>query len=309
MTTTPLPSLSGLEAFEAAARHGSFVAAAAELHLSPSAVSHRVRSLERALGVPLFVRLARRIELTDHGRSYLPAVRRSFDELARSTSSLFGSVDVEARLTVRAPISFAVRCIAPYLDEFAAAQPHVRVRLVSAIWADTITAEATDLEIRFGHGRWPGLQCQLLSEELAGPVWTPDFAARYGPVESIEDLAARPRVSVLGYDTPGPIANRSSGPTQFTVDTSLAAIELVLTSRYSAIIPLRFAKSYLDNASMLTIPEAHFTMSEAHYIVFPDSTRAPSPEALHFADWLRSSASRRTTNSVGIAAGPRSVPS
>ena len=80
----------GLHAYEAAARHGSFVAAAAELHLSPAAVSQRVRNLEAHLGVQLFERLPRSVQLTEMGRAYLPAVRDIFDDLSAATSGLFG---------------------------------------------------------------------------------------------------------------------------------------------------------------------------------------------------------------------------
>ena len=92
---TPIPSLIDLEAFEAAARHGSFVAAAGELHLTASAISHRVRSLERQLGVVLFTRHARRIELTDHGRAYVPAVRQAFDDIMGAAIALGGTITGE----------------------------------------------------------------------------------------------------------------------------------------------------------------------------------------------------------------------
>lgn len=96
----PLPPLPGVQAFEAAARLGSFAAAASELHLSPAAVSQRIRSLETHLGVPLFERLARSVELTELGRAYLPAVRESLDDLAAATVGLFAPARRE-QLTVR----------------------------------------------------------------------------------------------------------------------------------------------------------------------------------------------------------------
>lgn len=282
------PPLIDLEAFEAAARLGSFVAAAKELHLTASAVSHRVKALETFLGVPLFARFARRIELTDPGRAYLPSVRRAFDELAASTIGLFGSVDVDRRVTVRAPISFAVRSIAPRLHEFTALHPEIEVRLVSAIWADSIPPESTDVEVRYGHGRWVGQQADLLAAELAGPVWTSAFVDRYGPVNGVADLVARPRVHVLGYESLGRARTTAGGPADITVDTSLAALEVVRSGDYSSLLPVRFVTSVLQSGEFLTLRDAWVTMSESHYVLYPDTTRAPSVEAVLFVSWLRS---------------------
>ena len=278
-----------LEAFEAAARHGSFVAAAAELYLSPSAVSHRVRTLETFLGVGLFVRLARRIELTDHGRAYLPSVRRAFDELALSTTALFGSTNVDRRLTVRAPISFAVLSIAPHLHEFTDAHPDIEIRLVSAIWADSLPPEATDVEVRYGNGYWPGQPALLLCEEMTAPVWTSAFVERYGPVTTVADLVIRPRARVLGYETlgveaPGRVPRSVA---DVTVDTSLAAIELVRSGVYSSMVPTRFVASLIADGTLSTLRDAWVTMSESHYVVYPDTTRPPRPESLLFVEWLR----------------------
>jgi LysR family glycine cleavage system transcriptional activator len=290
MTAMPssAPPLIDLEAFEAAARLGSFVAAAKELHLTASAVSHRVKALETFLGVPLFTRFARRIELTDPGRAYLPSVRRAFDELAASTIGLFGSVDADRRVTVRAPISFAVRSIAPRLHEFTEAHPDIEIRLVSAIWADSIPLESTDVEVRYGHGRWAGVQADLLSAEMAGPVWTAAFEQRYGTVTGVADLIGRPRVHVLGYESLGRDRAATLGPADITVDTTLAAIELISSGIYSSLLPVRFVTDLLDTGQLRTLRGAWVTMSESHYVLYPDTTRAPSVEAVLFVAWLRS---------------------
>ena len=203
---TPIPALIDLEAFESAARHGSFVAAAGELHLTPSAISHRVRSLERQLGVVLFTRHARRIELTDHGRAYMPSVRHAFDELAASTAGLFGFVRPVRRLTARVPISYAVTVVAPRLHEFKQEHPDIELRLVSAIWADALAAQDVDLDVRFGAGNWAGHQAELLHRETATAVWAPAFDTGSGDGDGDGDsdvlatLARHPRAHVLGME-------------------------------------------------------------------------------------------------------------
>ncbi len=290
-----LPPLIELEAFEAAARRGSFVDAATELHLSPSAVSHRVRSLESLLGVRLFFRHARRIELTEYGHAYLPSVRQAFSELARSTTSLFGSTDRDRKVTLRAPISFVVRCIAPRLAEFTGAHPHIQIQIASAIWADTPSPETTDIEVRLGDGNWPGWRAESFGEEWAGPVWTAEFEAQYGAVTSLEDLTRRPHVLVLGYGTPQgspPVPNVAEAEAAITVDTSMAAIEIVRSGAYSAFLPLRFVNEFVASGAMLTLPSAHSLMSEAHYLLFAHGPQPPSPQAMLFAGWLRATLSR-----------------
>ncbi len=139
-----IPPLLGLHAYEAAARHLSFAAAAAELHLSPSAVSQRVRTLEAHLGVQLFERLPRSLLLTKMGEAYLPAVRDIFEDLSAATSGLFGATG-QTTLTVRVQISYAATWLAPRLAEFCGTFPHVDVQLVTAIWADALPPTGIDL--------------------------------------------------------------------------------------------------------------------------------------------------------------------
>lgn len=284
---TPIPSLIDLEAFEAAARHGSFVAAAGELHLTASAISHRVRSLERQLGVALFIRHARRIELTDHGRAYVPAVRHAFDELAMSTSGLFGFVRPARRLTVRVPISYAVTVVAPRLHEFKQLHPGIELRLVTAVWADSLADEDVDLDVRFGTGNWAGHQTELLHRERASVIWSPGFAGG----GDLAALSAHPRVHVLGlenlwFELLGPsVAGLFSN--DVTVDTSLAAIELVASGAFSAIVPSRFVARHLADGRLCTAGET-LTMSQGHYLVQPSSRTGRGADAELFAGWLRS---------------------
>ncbi|MDT7686282.1 MAG: LysR family transcriptional regulator, glycine cleavage system transcriptional activator [Pseudonocardiales bacterium] len=213
-----IPPLPGLHAFEAAARLGSFAAAAAELHLSPAAVSQRIRSLEGYLGVALFERLPRGVRLTDMGLAYLPTVRDLFDELSLATTGLFGSTSRQ-RLTVRVQISYAATWLIPRLPDFCATVPHIDLRIVCAIWADTLPPDEVDLEIRQGNGSWAGLTSELLHEDNAAVVCGHEHLRRYGPIRDTDDIAARPRAHILGYDDlwhrlfPRPARERSARAT------------------------------------------------------------------------------------------------
>src|SRR5712692_7658086 len=125
-----LPPLHALHAFEAAARHLSFAQAAAELNLTPSAISHQIRHLEESLGSRLFERRHRSLELTPIGRIYAPLVRSAFDQLAQATALIGGAGPARHNvLTISCMPSFAMAWLIPRLPSFQAAQPAIEVRL------------------------------------------------------------------------------------------------------------------------------------------------------------------------------------
>jgi LysR family glycine cleavage system transcriptional activator len=172
-----LPNPIWLRAFEVSARLGSFTAAAGELGVTQAAVSHQVRSLEASLGFALFQRGARSLTLTQMGRAYVPAVRKAMEDLALSTQGLFGPQG-RRTISVRAPISTAVLWLSPRLPRFRALHPGIRVRLISAVWAEAIADEDVDVDLRLGGGVWIGFRAELMARESLVPVCAPGEAAR-----------------------------------------------------------------------------------------------------------------------------------
>lgn len=292
-----MPPLPALHAYEAAARLGSFAAAAEELHLSQSAVSQRIRALEAHLGVALFERLPRSVRLTEMGVAYLPAVRAAFDDLSVATMGLFGSSQ-RRQLTVRVQISYATTWLTPRLQDFCDAYPHIDVRIVSAIWADALSADEVDIEIRQGSGQWAGFRARMLHDDKAIAICGPRHLERYGPITGIADLASRPRVHVLGFEdlwlrlfreaavsTP-PDADR------IALDTSVAAIEMTAAGTRCAMVPERFAREALAAGRVLAVADSQVAMRQAHYALWREGSHPPSPEALSFIDWLHIQAGR-----------------
>src|ERR1700743_2838970 len=123
-----LPSLNGLRAFEAAARHLSFTNAAAELNVTQTAISHQIRRLEQELGIRLFVRQNRALALTAEARDYLPGVRAAFNDLRLATDRLLRK-DNEHVLTVSTLASFAAKWLVPGLSSFPEKKPRSECRL------------------------------------------------------------------------------------------------------------------------------------------------------------------------------------
>lgn len=183
-----LPSLNGLRAFEAAARHLSFTKAAAELHVTQTAVSHQIRRLEEQLGLELFRRDGRGLRLSEAGRDYLPAVAAAFEDLRRATQKLRRGND-EGRLTVSTTGSFAVKWLVPKLGKFQARHPEIEVRVSSSIRLVDFERDDVDCAIRFGMGEWPGLIADWLLTEDMFPVCSPKLLSGPIPLTKPEDLA------------------------------------------------------------------------------------------------------------------------
>lgn len=140
-----LPPLSGLQAFEAAARHLSFTEAAKELNCTQAAVSQRVRGLESYLSRQLFVRRQNGLQLSEVGEAYLPGVAEALNLAAAATEGLRGK-NVPRTVTLSAPLSFVSLWLASRLDGFLSQNPNVEIRLNSAIWTDP-NAELADIVV------------------------------------------------------------------------------------------------------------------------------------------------------------------
>ena len=129
--TARLPSLNGLRAFEAAARHLSFTLAAAELNVTQTAISHQIRRLEQELGIRLFVRQNRALALTPEAREYLPGIRAAFNDLRLATDRLQRR-DSDHVLTVSTLASLAAKWLLPRLSAFQEAHPGIDVRITTS---------------------------------------------------------------------------------------------------------------------------------------------------------------------------------
>ncbi len=184
------PFLNGIRAFEAAARAGGFAAAAAELHVTPAAVSRLVKLLEERMGVALFERRANRLTLTSAGVEYRDGLMPLLDGLARLTERV--AERGRGVLTVGVGPTFAIRWLIPRLGEFGRRAPEVEVRITTG-GAAAPFSDGWSCGIRLGTGDWPGLVSTPLFAADMTPVCTPAMAARLaGP----GDLALPPLLRV-----------------------------------------------------------------------------------------------------------------
>ncbi|MFS2160780.1 LysR substrate-binding domain-containing protein [Pseudomonas sp. Pseusp122] len=184
------PPLRAVRIFEAFARHGGVNAAARELEISASAISHQLRLLEEFLGQALTARQGRNLILTEDGREYYRAIRSAFAVL-RSATEHVREKTATRQVTISLIPMFGINLFIPRLGEFLGENPGVDVNVTYANHR-SYPSDAADISIRFGTGHWPGYHSELL---ICGAVtaWcSREFLQRHGPIESPQALIDLP---------------------------------------------------------------------------------------------------------------------
>ncbi len=185
-----LPPLNALRHFEAVAEHGSFAAAAVDLHVTHWAVGKQIRLLEDWFGVPLFERRARGVVLTDDGAALLNEVSNTFGRLAGATARLRRN-DVARRVSgivrVNVPPSFALHWLLPRLGDFYLHYPEIDVRVATTSRKLRYIGDAFDIGVRVGAEEGPGQMSRLLMPDMRLPACSPALLRRH-PVQNADDL-------------------------------------------------------------------------------------------------------------------------
>lgn len=190
-----LPPLNALRAFEAAARHLSFKDAAAELNVSQSAVSHQVKALEESLGVILFTRKTRAVELTRKGRLYYPILRNAFDSVAEGTQMILEETSI-AVLTLHVYSTFTIRWLLPRLAGFQERHPEVQVRLHTSQADVNFEQDDIDAAIMIGQPVGANLHFDYLFDCELFPVCSPAYLHKHGPIAEPSGLVGHPILQV-----------------------------------------------------------------------------------------------------------------
>ena len=210
MDENELPPLNAIRAFEAAARRGSFVEAAKDLHVTHWAIGKQIRHLEDWLGVPLFERRARGVALTDHGADLLTDVSAALSRLTSATSRLReprSARRVSGVVRVNVLSSFALRWLLPRLSRFQESYSSVEVKISTTSRKLRYVGTAFDIGIRSGVEHGSGIHCETLMPDRRLPVCSPRIL-RDRPVETAHDL----RRHVLLHST----TTRSAWPQWFS---------------------------------------------------------------------------------------------
>lgn len=286
MSSGPRLPLQAIRAFEAAARLNSFKAAADELGLTPSAISHQVRLLERLLGRRLFDRERRGAALTVVGAEYARPVRAAFEQLRAATSDLT-SDPTTVRLSA-VPV-FARRWLLPALATFERQNPGIVLRIdVSLAHVDIAGGEA-DVGVRFGSGSWPGLHAEKLVDVTVAPICAPSLLSKGADLDVI---AKATLLSVMG--APGAwrawfaAAGRPDLAPQKEVHCeSLADALLAARDGVGAVLaPAMFAEADLQSGEMIQLHDTQ-VRSDSSYFLVCRRGEEEMPKARRVSRWLR----------------------
>jgi LysR family glycine cleavage system transcriptional activator len=177
-----LPPLHLLQLFEAAGRHSSFKKAAEELFLTPSAISHQIKSLENHLDIMLFKRVTRGVKLTPAGEKYITTVQEIFHLLDHGTSSLKSEFSTQAQSTllrISTIPTIASNIIIPNLGLFQEKFPSVELRIETSMELIDLRYADFDLALRLGDGDYPGVTSEKLFDLQVTPLCSPDFAKKH----------------------------------------------------------------------------------------------------------------------------------
>jgi LysR family glycine cleavage system transcriptional activator len=183
----PLPPLNALRAFESAGRHLSFTKAAAELNVTPAAISHQVKALEAALEVPLFRRLTRALRLTDAGQAAMPTLSQGFDKLAQGVEQMRAHCE-SGVLTISVSPSFGAMWLVPRLEHFRSRHPDIEIRIDGTDRLVDLARDDADVALRYGAGGYNGVRLDWLFSQVNTPVCSPALLSGEHPLGQPDDL-------------------------------------------------------------------------------------------------------------------------
>jgi LysR family glycine cleavage system transcriptional activator len=192
----PLPPLNALKAFEAIARHLSFAKAAEELHVTPAALSHQIRALEEQLGLALFHRRTRAIELTDAGRLIYPGLHAGFESVRNAMGQLERGREANV-LVISATTGLTAKWLMPRLWRFLHAHPDIDARISASMKLADFETDGVDVAIRLSKGNHPDLHAERLFDDSMLPVCSPKLVEQ--GLRSVADL---PRFPLIHHDIP-----------------------------------------------------------------------------------------------------------
>lgn len=296
VSRTLVPDLVVLQAFECAARHGSFTQAATELNLTQSAVSRQIRSLESQLGVVLFERVRRRVVLSATGRSLLPSVLRLLAQSDELVQQAMASADGRSSLSLAALPTFSSRWLLPRLADFTARHPDIVVNIASHSEPFDLAEQDFDLAIHYGQPVWARASCTYLCSEIILPVASPALSAAH-PVTTVDDLAGtpllhlatRPRQWLDWFEQNAGVG--SVGYHGHRFDQFNMIIEAAIVGLGFALLPKYLIEGELASGQLQVVLDRPMTTENNYYLVSPEG-KADFQPAKVFETWILSQVSQ-----------------
>jgi LysR family glycine cleavage system transcriptional activator len=285
-----LPSLNALHAFVVTARAGSVAAAAKELHVTPSAVSHQIKRLEESLGVRLLQRSNRRLTLTEIGASYHEAVNQAFDAIGAATERLDRQRRPVVAITTVPP--FAIKWLVRRLPTFYQKHPEIELRVGTTYRLIDLHHGDYDLGVRWGVGKWPGLQARRLMGDTVEPVCSPAYLrASKKPLRVPGDVSGHALLSTrvvrgdwqIWADMNGVEPPRTTKRLQF--EEPFGAIQAAIDGLGVALGPTVLVHDDVLNGQLVAPLNDPIRLHEAYYVTHTERA-LENPAARAFHQWL-----------------------
>ena len=291
-----MPPIANLQAFEAVARRRSFALAAAELHVTASAISHQVARLESHLGVRLFERSAHGVRLSAAGEQYLSRVAGALSAIAAATDDLRQGVSNSLYVHCLAQPRHAL-WLMPRLPSFAQANPDIALNLSAAHTHSDFALGPADLDIRYGVPRWPDLVVEPLFEERILPLASPAFI-RARRLKRIDQLLEVPliqsNVNVVQWTDWFAAHTDKRPPERFSLrfDRAQMAMEAAILGLGVALESATLAGRHIAEGRLRPVfGFDKFVRAKAHFVVYP-ARHGKRPPVEAFLAWIHSEAAR-----------------
>ncbi|RCW81552.1 LysR substrate-binding domain-containing protein [Phyllobacterium bourgognense] len=289
-----LPSLTALTVFEAASRLSSFTRAAEELGVTQAAVSRQIHLLEKDFGFALFMRLHRKVALTDKGKALSAATSDAFNLIAEAVTDLRKDAPGD-ELTISATVAFSHFWLMPRISEFSRQYPYINLRILSQDNMPNLQLGEADVAIRFGNGMWPDAHAELLFEDEVFPVCSPKYIGVDGRIKTPADLTS---YSLISNETDDPtwtgwnewLSSFSIVVPKKTLGLRCSfyteAIYAALNGQGIALGWTHLVEDLLQQGRLVRLTDAAIKPRGAYFVVVPTRQRSKETANL-FVNWLQ----------------------
>ncbi len=284
-----IPSNTSLQAFDAAARHGSFARAAEELSLTEGAISRQITRLESLLDCKLFDRTGSRVKLNPVGARYAYHVHETLERLERDTQYIMGMPEGSKSLDIAVLPTFSSRWLIPRLNGFNALYPDITLNIAARTDPFILTGSGFDAVVHFEHPAWAGMRMQFLFQEKLVPVCHPALLTDKDIYEQLNEL---PRIHRRQNPDAWHHYSRESeiildNPAQgVRYDLHEMAIAVVMAGQGVALVPRMYVENELRRGELVSPWPESVTLSKKFCLVKPTETGINEAALEDFAHWL-----------------------
>lgn len=268
---------------------GSFQKAAGELHVTPSAVSHQVKSLETFLELDLFIRQTRRVELTSAGRAYLKTVQKALRSIETATQKLLSEHGSgELRLAV-AP-AFLTRWLLPRMSRFYDEHPNIELDISASTGLIDFPHSSMDMAVYYGDGEWDDVTCHFLKSSELVPVCSPELLERH-PIDQPEDLGWHTLLHVSKRPEDWPMWFEAAGATYKERRKSMMLSSSLLTTGAAArglgvaLADINLITEEIQSGQLVIPLDITLSKGKSFYLVY-EKDRPMTYAMREFRDWI-----------------------